>query len=142
MGLAAGSGHLRTRTGPKDAALRKARVCYNHMAGDMGTRLFDNFTDRNYLRLADETLVLTGAGAAFAADFGIDLDKLQTGKAPLCRDCLDWSERRSHLAGSLGRALLSRVYDLGWAAREADSRVVTFSQQGERRFVACFGDLG
>lgn len=134
MGLAAKSGHLRTRTGPRDASLRKARVCYNHLAGDMGIRMFDSFYGRGFLALEDETLQLTPGGAEFMTDFGIDLDSLTTQKSPLCRECLDWSARRSHLAGSLGRALLARIETLGWARRDAGSRAVIFTQRGEAAF--------
>ncbi|MDI3336726.1 helix-turn-helix transcriptional regulator [Defluviimonas aestuarii] len=134
MGLAAKAGHLRTRTGPRDEALRKARVCYNHLAGDMGTRLYDRFIVRGYLGRDGESLILTGSGAAFVRDFGIDLDALDKGRAPLCRDCLDWSERRAHLAGSLGRVLLTRFEELGWARRDPATRVVHFSQSGESQF--------
>jgi DNA-binding transcriptional ArsR family regulator len=136
MGLAARSGHLRTRTGPKDAALRKARVCYNHLAGDMGTRLYDSMLRRNLLISCDSDLRLTPAGVAFSSDFGINIDQLSKAKAPLCKDCLDWSERRSHLAGSLGRAMLTQFETLGWAARDKDTRVVRFSQKGEAAFEA------
>jgi DNA-binding transcriptional ArsR family regulator len=139
MGLAAGAGHLRTRTGPKDAALRKARICYNHLAGDMGTQLFDSFLSRRYLAMDGGDLTLSGEGAAFASEFGVDLDRLRAGKAPLCLECLDWSERRSHLAGSLGRAMLSRFVELGWAKRDGNTRVVAFSRDGEKRFNALFG---
>ncbi|WP_299830813.1 helix-turn-helix transcriptional regulator [uncultured Roseobacter sp.] len=134
MGLAAKSGHLRTRTGPRDASLRKARVCYNHLAGDMGIRMFDSFHGRGFLVLEGEALRLTSEGAEFVAGFGIDLDKLTAQKSPLCKECLDWSARRSHLAGSLGRALLSRIEALGWAKRDPDSRAVIFTQRGEVAF--------
>lgn len=138
MGIAAKSGHLRTRTGPKDAALRKARVCYNHLAGDMGTHMYDSLMQRGLI-LHDETdLSLTQTGAAFVGEFGIDLDTLQRNRAPLCRDCLDWSERRAHLAGSVGRAMLSRMIDLGWARRLENSRVIRFSSSGEAAFAKHF----
>ena len=136
MGLAARTGHMRTRTGPKDAALRKARVCYNHLAGDMGTRMYDHMIRQNFLE-GDDTLVLTKKGTRFVRDFGIDLGQLSRGKAPLCKNCLDWSERRSHLAGSVGRAMLTKFETLGWATRERATRVVTFSKRG----AASFDDL-
>lgn len=138
MGVAAGSGHLRTRTGPRDTALRKARVCYNHLAGDMGVRAFDSLLGREFLAGEGDRLELTDAGAAFVTGFGVDLAPLRSGRAVLCKRCLDWSERRSHLAGSLGRALLSRVVELKWARREAASRAVTFTAQGERAFLQAF----
>lgn len=139
MGLAAGRGHLRSRTGPADAALRKARVCYNHLAGEMGTQMYDVFRARGFLTGDDAALVLTDAGRGFVTDFGIDLDALTARRSPLCRECLDWSERRTHLAGSLGRALLTRIEDLGWARRERPGRVIRFTPEGERRFTEFLG---
>ncbi|SEP58202.1 ArsR/SmtB family transcription factor [Thalassovita taeanensis] len=130
MGLAAGMGHLRTRTGPKNAALRQARVCYNHLAGDKATRLFDSMMERGFLSLSDESLTLTPAGTRFVQDFGIDLAALEAKRTPVCRECLDWSERRSHLAGSLGRAMLHRIEELGWATRDPKTRVVGFTPRG------------
>jgi len=138
MGLAAGSGHLRTRSGPKDAQLRQARVCYNHLAGDMGTRMFDSLVHQGHLLIDGEDLALTASGMGFAKEFAIDIDALQQKKTPLCRECLDWSERRSHLAGSLGRAFLSRFEDLGWAKRDKATRVVSFTDQGTRAFEQMF----
>ncbi|MEZ5747413.1 MAG: winged helix-turn-helix domain-containing protein [Paracoccaceae bacterium] len=138
MGLAAGTGHLRKRTGPKDAALRQARVCYNHLAGDMGTQMFDSLTARGHIVFNGQNLTLTECGEAFAASFDIDLDVLRKARAPLCRECLDWSERRSHLAGSLGRAFLSRFEELSWARRDQKSRVVTFSPTGAEAFNQLF----
>lgn len=138
MGLAAGHGHLRNRPGPRDPALRKARVCYNHLAGDLGTRMFDSLMARGLIGRGGDDLALTPAGRAFVADFGIDLCALDAGKSRLCRECLDWSERRSHLAGSLGRAILTRIEDLGWARRDRQSRIVAFTPTGERAFLARF----
>ncbi|MEM5469693.1 winged helix-turn-helix domain-containing protein [Celeribacter marinus] len=138
MGLAAGSGHLRKRTGPKDTELRKARVCYNHLAGDMGTQLFDSLMAQRHLVLVGKDLNLTDSGAHFVADFQIDLYGLQSNRTPLCRECLDWSERRSHLAGSLGRAFLSRFEEMSWAKRDQKTRVVTFSKVGAQEFEKLF----
>lgn len=138
MALAAGAGHLRRRVGPKDAALRKARVCYNHLAGDMGTQLFDSLMAKGHLTLDSDDLSLTNTGADFADSFGIDLEALRARKAPLCRECLDWSERRSHLAGSLGRAFLGKFEELAWVSRDQKTRVVRFSRNGERAFERLF----
>lgn len=138
MGLAAGTGHVRKRTGPRDAELRHARVCYNHLAGDMGTQMFDSLMAQRHLVIDGEELALTDRGASFAADLGIDIDGLRKARAPLCRECLDWSERRSHLAGSLGRAFLSRFEELAWAKRDRKTRVVTFSRSGTEAFNGLF----
>lgn len=134
MGLAAGAGHLRRRTGPKDAALRKARVCYNHLAGDMGTQMFDSLAGRGHLTVQDDALSLTENGAEFVTGLGIDIEALRLKKSPLCRECLDWSERRSHLAGNLGRAFLARFESLSWARRDTQSRAVLFSPTGLKKF--------
>lgn len=139
MGLAAGTGALRTRPGPRDPEMRKARVCYNHLAGDMGTQMYDALLVRGVLRQSGEALELTEAGRGFVTGFGIDLDGLPKSRAPMCRDCLDWSERRSHLAGQLGRAMLSRIEALGWATRVKGTRVVRFSPDGAAGFAEVFG---
>lgn len=134
MRVAVSAGHLRTRTGPKDAALRKARVCYNHLAGEMGTRLFDSMLARGLLRRDGEALSLTEKGAGFANAFGVDPATLAKSGGAVCRECLDWSERRSHLAGGLGRAFLARMVTLGWAKIDRQSRVVAFSATGAAAF--------
>lgn len=139
MGLAARAGHLRVRTGPADPGLRRARVCYDHLAGDLGVRMLDSMTEQKFLHVHQGNVALTSRGERFIADFGIDLSKLNGSRRPLCKACLDWSVRRSHLAGSLGAAILSRFYGLKWARREKDSRVVTFTPKGATRFAALFG---
>ncbi|MDH3262503.1 MAG: winged helix-turn-helix domain-containing protein [Paracoccaceae bacterium] len=138
MGLAAGKGQLRTRTGPRDAALRRARVRYNHLAGEMGIQAYESLLAREFLALSEAGIGPTDAGRAFLAGLGLDLAALEQGRAPLCRECLDWSERRAHLAGSLGRAIFARMETLGWARREPGSRVVQFSPEGLRQFARNF----
>jgi DNA-binding transcriptional ArsR family regulator len=138
MGFAADRGLMRTRPGPKDPALRKARVCYNHLAGDFGVRMFDRLVADGAVALDSEEAALTPSGEARIAGIGIDLAALKTQRRPLCRTCLDWSERRSHLSGSLGEALLARFIADGWAKREKDSRAIRFTAEGERRFLALF----
>lgn len=137
MGLAAGVGHLRRRPGPRDPAMRRARVCYDHLAGEMGTMMFESMLARGYLRRVDDAITLTDAGRDFARGF-LQAAPGERSRAPLCRECLDWSERRSHLAGHLGRAMLARLTGLGWARRDPDSRVIRFSPEGERQFRAMF----
>ena len=138
MDVAARAGHLRTRPGPADPKLRKARVCYDHLAGEMGVHLFDGLKSSGALRQRGDAVQLTPRGEALLAEFGIDVAALGGGRRPLCKPCLDWSMRRHHLAGSLGAALLDRFYDLGWAARERGSRVVIFTRSGEAKFARLF----
>lgn len=139
MGLAAQAGHLRLRTGPKDPALRRARVCYDHLAGDFGVRMLDAMIMKKLIRASGDALILMQPGERFVAAFGIDLETLEKSRRPLCKSCLDWSARRSHLAGTLGAAMLKRLIELKWARREPASRVVTFTPKGEREFAALFG---
>lgn len=139
MGLAVSAGHLRRRTGPRDAAMRKARICYNHLAGEMGTQLYDSLIAAGHLHAEPGAEPqLTASGHALIERLKIDLPALSAARAPLCRDCLDWSERRFHLAGSLGRALLSRMEQLGWAKRDQDTRIIRFTRQGEEQFALWF----
>lgn len=142
MGLAARAGHLRVRTGPADPGLRRARVCYDHLAGDLGVRMLDSLTEKRLLRIQKDNVALTPQGERFVGDLGINLSALGGSRRPLCKTCLDWSVRRSHLAGSLGAAMLSRFYELNWAKREKGNRVVTFSPKGTTRFNALFGAPG
>jgi len=139
MGLAARRGLTRTRTGPKDPALRKARVCYNHLAGELGVALYDGLLASELLAEIDGEPVLTPVGHERMTQFGIDMAALESQRRPLCRSCLDWSARRTHLAGSLGQNLLSRFEKLGWARREAGTRVVHFTARGEADMLAAFG---
>ena len=117
--------------GPRDEALRRARVCYDHLAGDHGVQVLDALLRRKLLRRRDNELELTPAGVGFFRSFGIDLDALAAKRRPLCRTCLDWSVRRHHLGGAVGAELLQRLFALGWAKRVKDSRVVTFTPGGE-----------
>ncbi|MGE6740956.1 ArsR/SmtB family transcription factor [Allorhizobium pseudoryzae] len=137
-GLAATRGHLRHRPGPKDPALRQARICYDHLAGDYGVRILDSLMTRGAIIAFEDTLTLTDSGRQFVCDIGIDLEATQTPRRPLCRACLDWSERRSHLGGSLGKAIFAHMLAKGWAKRDPDSRAIRFTREGTRRFLALF----
>lgn len=139
MGVAARAGHLRTRPGPSDPAVRKARVCYDHLAGEMGVAMFDALVRKGQLAVRGDDAWLTRKGESFMRDFGIDLTELDGERRPLCKTCLDWSQRRAHLAGGLGAALLDRIYDLKWAARDRKSRAVLFTRGGEAKFAKAFG---
>lgn len=143
MGLAAKRGLLRTRPGPKDPALRKARVCYNHLAGELGVYLYDGLLARGYMmEHVDDTVDLTQCGIQWIEQFGIDVAALKNPRRDLCKPCLDWSARRTHLAGSLGTALLQKFYDLGWASRDESSRVINFTARGEKRLLQEFDVSG
>jgi DNA-binding transcriptional ArsR family regulator len=136
--VAARAGHLRVRTGPRDPELRRARTCYDHLAGDLAVKMFDTFVARKFLARRADAVQVTNSGRRFFERSGIDLDALERGRRELCRCCLDWSERRSHLGGSLGAAVFDRIVERGWAARERRSRIVRFSPAGEQKARAWF----
>lgn len=138
--LLAAQGPKRYRpVGPKDEALRTARTCYDHLAGRLAVAMADRLSARQFILISDGAAAITDAGHDFFRDFGLDLDCDPKSTRPLCRTCLDWSERRSHLAGRLGSALCQRCLDLGWIKRGKDSRAVTFTPQGIEGFRKTFG---
>ena len=142
MGVAERTGARRVRPGPRDPALRKARVCYDHLAGELAVELYDALLRRRLIRLAGsdgaDTLTLPRNGAAFFTDLGIDAGGAGKSRRPVCRPCLDWSARRNHLAGMLGKGLLDHCYATRWAKRLEGTRVVRFTARGERELRSAF----
>ena len=138
MGLAQRTGAVRVRTGPNDTAMRHARVCYDHLAGESGVALFEALAGKGLI--ADgETVTLTDAGRTWFEAFGIPLAPLESARRPLCRHCLDWSERRHHLGGSLGAALLTQFRHRDWL-RQGNGRALEFTPAGRQAFAAEFLD--
>lgn len=136
MGLAARVGLSRTRTGPRDPALRRARFCYDHLAGEVAVALYARLIDNGLVAAAADGLVVTPRGRARFAAEHIDLSSLESRSRPLCRSCLDWSERRPHLAGSLGAAVAEMAIQRGWCRKEQNSRAVTFRHGGVEALLA------
>ena len=137
--VVAGDGPQRHRPRWKgDDQLRTARTCYDHLAGRLGVALTDVLVQRKHLRLAEDGGTVTRAGATFLAGFGVSVDDVGKGRRTFCRPCIDWSERRPHLAGALGAALATRFFDLGWLGRMRDSRALQISGAGERGFAEIF----
>ena len=134
MGVAFRTGAVRLLSSPREPALRKARVCYDHLAGELGVLAYESLVRNEWLEMSRQGLRPSAAGIGWFRSAGIDTDLALRQRRTFCRPCMDWSERRHHLAGSLGAALLSRVCDLGWAKRDKASRVVRFTASGERRF--------
>ncbi|MEP7087944.1 MAG: helix-turn-helix domain-containing protein [Gemmatimonadota bacterium] len=138
IGLAHRLGAVHVDSGPADMAMRKARICYDHLAGDLGVLVYDSLRQQGSIRGDGRELTLTENGQRFARDFGVDLGALESRRRPLCLACLDWSVRRPHLAGALGAALLEGFFARKWATRARKSRAVTFSATGERALRARF----
>lgn len=136
--VAARAGHLRTRPGPKDDKMREARTCYDHLAGRLAVGLFEHWVAVGVLRWRGDEAFLTDDGRAFLAGIGIDIQQLERKRRPLCRTCIDWSERKNHLGGSVGAAVFSHMLDKGWATRQKAARTVYVSPRQERAFVVWY----
>ncbi|MGA7486200.1 MAG: winged helix-turn-helix domain-containing protein [Xanthobacteraceae bacterium] len=134
----------RLSVGPRDAALRAARTCYDHLAGRLGVALADALVAGGYAELAADAGVVTDAGVALLGRIGVDVEALlaRRGKRSarvLCRPCLDWSERRPHLAGAVGAALCAHALEHDWISRIRGTRAVAITPKGQRMFREAFG---
>lgn len=141
LGLAQSAGHLPFRPGPDDPALRRARICYDHLAGEMGIALYGALQTGGAFEVSGEGLALSAAGRAALRDLAIDTAALETARRPACRTCLDWSERSHHLAGGAGAALLARFGELNWLKRREGSRALRVTVEGERNLPRLFERL-
>jgi DNA-binding transcriptional ArsR family regulator len=138
--LAANGPQRHRPTGPRDEALRAARTCYDHLAGQLGVAIADGLAARGHLDLreADGVGNLSESGAQFLHHtLGIALEP--RGGRPLCRICLDWSERRPHLGGRVGAALRERAIALGWITLQPHTRAVTVTEAGRTGFGRALG---
>ncbi len=138
--VAAGSAALRRIPAWRiDPALRDARTCYDHLAGRLGVGLADALITKGALTLTPEAGEITEVGRDLLASFGISTHAPHPSRRLYCRPCLDWSERRCHVAGVLGAALLQRCLELGWVDRAMEGRVITVTAAGRRGFAQKFG---
>lgn len=125
---------------PRNQALRHARTCYDHLAGTLAVALADRMIARGHIELSPDGGALTEAGATFLSRLGVDLEATTKRKARIfCRPCLDWSERRPHLAGLIGTALCTSRFIQGWIRRTDGTRAVTITQKGQHTFRTAFG---
>jgi len=129
--------HPKVVKGYTDLRLRKARICYDHLAGEFAVTLFDSLLKNEYLSEKGNQILLTDQGNIFFEELGVDFCKFNT-KRPICRSCLDWSERRSHLAGALGQWVLNDLLSKGWITKDLDSRAITFSKNGLKQLTRMY----
>lgn len=125
--------------GPRDPALRAARVCYDHLAGKLGVAIADALVAAGYAELYSEAAVMTDAGLEFLERIGVNTGAFLHSKRALCRPCLDWSERRMHLGGAIGAAICQHSLAKDWVRRIKDTRAVSITPKGQREFREQFG---
>ncbi|WP_328870263.1 winged helix-turn-helix domain-containing protein [Streptomyces sp. NBC_00287] len=118
------------------SAMARGRTCYDHLAGRLGIAVTDAFTARGLLR-QDTGFALTDAGVAWFDSAGIRLDRAS--RRPLARACLDWTERRPHLAGVAGAAVCRHALDAGWCVRIGSERAVKVTAAGEQALAELLG---
>ncbi|WP_260597580.1 ArsR/SmtB family transcription factor [Sphingomonas endolithica] len=139
---ATGSANRRaaTPTGPKDLAMRRARTCYDHLAGRVAVAIADSMVVRGEIRFGVDGGELTGLGARLLVNAGFYLPQEdgRRGRRAFCRPCLDWSERRPHIAGLVGRALLHHSLEWAWLRTVAGSRAVIVTPLGRRMLASLF----
>lgn len=123
-----------------NAAMLVARTCYDHLAGRIGVALHDSLVARSALRVGGAGYELTAAGESLLAGWGLDVAAARARKRAFARPCLDFTERRPHLAGSLGAAILERLLELGWLTpRSRDHRAVRLTDPGRSGLDEVFG---
>jgi DNA-binding transcriptional ArsR family regulator len=122
-----------------DEAMARARTCYDHLAGKLGVAVADAMSDRKLIILGEEGGLVTDAGQKFLDGLGVGIHRPRGSRRALCRSCLDWSERRWHIAGTVGAAIADRCFALGWTERQPHSRAITITPTGERAFNDLFG---
>jgi DNA-binding transcriptional ArsR family regulator len=142
VAVASQVGHMRTRPGPRDDKMRRARTCYDHLAGHLAVGMFEHWVATGVLKWRGDEVLLSDHGRAFLHGLGIDVAALQLERRPLCRTCIDWSERKNHLGGGVGAAVFSHLLSKGWGRREGRDRTVRISPPQESAFVAWYKGNG
>ncbi|WP_158816756.1 helix-turn-helix transcriptional regulator [Methylocapsa sp. S129] len=128
----------RAKSRPDDE-LRTARMCYDHIAGRIGVGIADALIDCGHIVFEGDAGEVTDSGREFFAGLGIDLSAPVKSRRVFCRSCLDWSERRPHIAGRVGAEIAGMCIERQWLARNVASRVLTVTGQGRKMLPRAFG---
>jgi hypothetical protein len=122
-----------------DDVMRRARTCYDHLAGALGVAIADRLIERAFVVLGNEAGEVTPDGAGFLTELGVDLSAARTRRRVFCRPCVDWTERRPHIGGAVGAAIASRCFELKWIERVGGSRALTTTPAGRRGLMSALG---
>ncbi len=133
QGLSARQGHPTEDSDNRYLALKKARVCYDHLAGELAVDMLDQFKAQQLLEDRNGVLELTAAGITLFRKKGYNPDAEDDTQQLACKNCLDWSEQRFHLAGSLGRWIMTDMLQRRWAEKLPDSRIVRITERGLKK---------
>lgn len=132
----------RMATGPRDAGMRLARTCYDHLAGRIAVAMTNQLVDEGAVVIEGEDAMVTSQAVKVLAPLGIAEAALRpsaAGRRPACRPCLDWGERRMHLAGRFGALLCAHCIERGWLLRKPESRALELTPTGARAFSGWLG---
>jgi DNA-binding transcriptional ArsR family regulator len=121
------------------SAIQRARTCYDHLAGVLGVELTQAMMNNGYIQYHGEAYEVTPPGETWFSSFGVDCSELQQKRRTFARSCLDWSERKPHMAGALGAAILHRMLELKWILRVRGSRTVKVTDLGCQQLQNEFG---
>ena len=134
LNIAADAQSPNIKTGPSVSRLRKSRICYDHLAGELGVTLYDSLLNNGFIIESSNGTHLTDQGRLHFQELGVNFDFMKKSKRPICKSCLDWSERRSHLSGALGKWVLGDILKKSWAVQDLDSRAIQFTEVGLAKF--------
>jgi DNA-binding transcriptional ArsR family regulator len=123
----------------RDHALARARICYDHLAGELGVAIADSLIRSEHLVLSLDGGEITESGELFLSKLEIDVARSRRRRRAFCRPCLDWSERRYHIAGAIGAAIAERCFEMKWIKRVDESRALFITPTGEKELFATFG---
>jgi DNA-binding transcriptional ArsR family regulator len=126
------------RESTRGAALRGARTCYDHLAGELGVALTDSLERQRLIEAADASYAPTTAGERRLESLGISVDALRLQRRAFSRPCLDWTERRPHLAGAVGAAIAEHALAERWVAHVPGTRALRVTAEGRRGFLEQF----
>jgi DNA-binding transcriptional ArsR family regulator len=137
--IAPGRDAATLRESARGDALRGARTCYDHLAGALGVAVTDALEHRRVIEVRDDCYALTAQGARRLEKAGIDVERLRGQRRTFARPCLDWTERRPHLAGALGAGIAAHALERKWVRRLPGSRALRVTDVGRRGFLEEFG---